>query len=285
MSGTSATQLRKDLHRTGTPKIKVYKWETPDKPGVPYLLDKTTLQIDASYQRVLSEHRVLALAQSWSWLGCGSLLVAERSPGEFFVFDGQHRLEAANRRSDVFELPCLVFKLDDISEEAKAFFRANCVRGNVTVFDKLRALLVANDQVAIDAVALMKQQGYEPSQRGEDHGVRCLGGFLMYFKRERDLFTKTWPLIAELHDGRPIMDKPLAAIMYIAKYGEPSITSPDGRDRLLNVGYDAIMGGINRVAAAFSRGGAKVFAQGVIELLNKGRRLHKFALRNENDDE
>src|SRR6185295_1898141 len=107
----ATNRANKDRHNSGETKVKIYKWASLDSPGIPYLLQKGMLQIDRDYQRVLSEARVLSLAQSWSWLACGSLLVAERSPGEFFVFDGQHRLEAANRRSDIDELPCVVFKL------------------------------------------------------------------------------------------------------------------------------------------------------------------------------
>jgi hypothetical protein len=284
MTTAKAAAQIKETHVSGKSKVKVYGWSVQDKSGIPYLLQKGNLRIDKDYQRTLSESRVLALVGSWSWLACGALLVAERSPGEFFVFDGQHRLEAANRRDDIDEMPCVVFKLSDIPAEALAFYRANCNRGNVTVFDKVHALLRAGDRVTEDALELMRSQNYEPAPRGGDYGVRCLGAFLRYFKTDRDLFTRAWPIIARLHDGRPIMDRPLAAVMYLAKHGEPSITTDEAAARLLEVGYDKIMGSINRISAAFERGGAKVYAQALIECLNKGRRAHKFALRDESEE-
>jgi len=269
----------KEKHISGESKIKVYKWAKPDSPGVPFLIDKNNLHIDEQYQRKLTDNDVTAIAANWSYLACGALIVAEREPGRFYVIDGQHRLASAMRRDDIGELPCMVFKLSDIPAEALAFYLANCKRRPVSVYDKVRALLVCEDRETIDAIALMRSRGYEPAERGDATGVRCLGTFLSYFKRSRELFTRTWPLIAEIHEGRPILERPLSAIMYIAKYGEPDINSPYGRQRLRELGYDKINGAITRMAVVFERGGPKVYAQGVVDLLNKGRRTHTFTLR------
>jgi hypothetical protein len=261
----------------------IRKWND-NTPGVLTYLNKHELQIDSQYQRELSQHRVDQIKEAWSWLACGVLLVAERKPGEFYVFDGQTRLSAARELRNIDEMPCLVFKLDDVPAEAMAFFRANCVRGPVSMFDKVHALVVAGDRITIDALDLMRKHGYQPSRSGAEDGVSALGTYMRFFKSERDLFTKVFPLVTELHDHRPIQERQLTAIMYIAKYGEPSAHSKEGRARLLELGYDAIAGSIARSAAAFSKGGARIFAQGVIDLMNKGRRKNTFRLRNADTD-
>lgn len=273
----------KEMHAfaSNKSKVEVYKWALLDFPGTPKLLHKSMLQIDTTYQREISEERVLALASAWSWLAFGALSVAKRPDETYFVFDGQHRLEAAKRRVDIRELPCIVFELDDMPKEAIAFYFANCNRRSVTVFSKLRALLAGGDLVAHDAVALMKSEKYQPASRGGEYCVNALGTFLKHFRRDRDLLTKTWPLIAKVHAGRPVSNKPFQAIMYIAKYATPSILTPVGEKRLLELGFDSIVASINRVAAVFEGGGAKVYAQGVIDLLNKGRRTNKFNLQDE----
>lgn len=253
--------------------------------GVPALLRKDLIHVPREYQRELVDSKVTALVSSWSWLACGSLLIAEREPGQFYVFDGQHRLEAVNRMSVITELPCLVFALSDIAEEAMAFYRANCMRGNVSIYDKLRAKLVGEDQISKDAVELMHRYGYEPTRLARDLGVRCIGTFLRHFQRSRELLTETWPLIVDLHKPRPIKSQLLTAIMYIAQYGRPSINSDQLRARVLAVGYDRLTAKIDRITFMAKSAGEKVYAGAVADEVNRGHRTNKIHLFDDADSE
>lgn len=265
----------------GTPvdKISKYGWRMVDKVGVPYLANKEELHVDTVYQRtMISEGRILQIVQSWSWVACGSLIVAERD-GKLWVIDGQHRLVAAMRRSDIKELPCLVFASESAEEEALAFYRANCIRGPVSSFDKLRALLAARDQLALDAITLMEREGYKPSRTDAEHGVRCIAAFITTMKADRGVLQKTWPLIAKLHAGRGIKERIFAALIYIAKFGSDDITTKEWQERILKRGLSAIADSVDRACSLYARGGAKVFAVGALEIINKGVRAgHRITL-------
>lgn len=257
----------------GTDKIEKYGWKTLDRPGIPFLAEKSELHIDLTYQRtMISQSRVLQIAQAWSHVACGSLIVAQRTDGRMFVIDGQHRLEAANRRSDIKELPCLVFKCERLEEEAMAFYRANCVRGAVSSYDKLRGLLAGGDALARDSVELMLTQGYKPSKSESEWTIRCIAMFLSFMKTDRGVLIKTWPLVAELHGGRCISELVFGAVIYLSKYGSDDITSREWRAKILKPGFAQIYDSINRARLLYSRGGSKVWAIGALDIINKGTR-------------
>ena len=256
-------------------KILKYGWAKQDAIGVPFLAQKADLHVDETYQRsIISEPKVLQMAQAWSWISCGSLIVAERD-GIMRLIDGQHRWAAAMRRSDVTELPCLVFKTESAEDEAMAFFQANCNRTNVTPFDKLRALLAANDILAIDAVHLMAKCGYKPSAGEGPNTLRCVAMFIGMMKSDRQLLQKVWPLVAELHEGQAIRARVLNALVYISKHGTDDVTAKVWRERVLQAGLDAISGSIDRKYSEYSQGGAKVFALGALEVINRGIRANR----------
>jgi len=266
-------------------KVLKYGWTKEEVIGVPFLANKADLHVDETYQRsVISESKVLQMAQSWSWISCGSLIVAERD-GILRLIDGQHRWAAAMRRSDVTELPCLVFKTEDQDEEAMAFFRANCNRTNVTPFDKLRALLAAHDPLAIDAVNLMGKYGYRPSSGEGPNTLRCVAMFVSMMKADRGVLQKVWPLVAALHDPQAIQARVLNALVYIGKHGTDDVTSDAWKARVLHAGLHAISGSIDRKYGEIAQGGAKIFALGALEVINRGVRINRRLRIREQDDE
>lgn len=266
-------------------KAEKFKWTIEDEPGVPFLLSKKELQIDEEYQREIYESKVLTIAANWSWMACGALLVAEREPGEFFVFDGGHRREAAMRLSKIDELPCVVFKLNDKCKEALAFVRANCNRKTMSSYHKLRALLAGRDIVAQDAVALMQSTGFRPAKSGAAaNTVVCIAAFMSAFRAQRNLLTSLWPLLSKLHHGLVLNERVLKALLYIAKYGSEDITSRKWEERILQIGFPIIKQNIDKEAAARAAGGERIWALGLVAVLNKGLRNNKIKLR-EMDEE
>ena len=268
-------------------KIIKFGWRSTEQQGVPYLASKHELHVDDHYQRsVINEAKVLQMASNWNWLACGSLIVAERD-NVLRVVDGQHRWVAAMRRSDITELPALVFKTESAEEEAAAFFSCNCNRTNVTPFDKLRALLHARDQLAIDAVDLMEEYGYKPTDtEGTPNTLRCVAMFMSRMKRDRLTIYKVWPVVARLHQKQQIRARVLAALLYLGKHANDDLTSAQWQMRILKQGLDAISGAIDRKASEYSQGGnAKVFALGALEAINRGVRGRARMRLREPDDE
>lgn len=96
-----------ELTPLGLDKVQRYGWTMQDKQGEQRQINKNLLLVNDDYQRTASASKILEIASEWSWIGCGVIIVAKRD-GSYWVIDGQHRVLAAKRRSDIKEMPCLV---------------------------------------------------------------------------------------------------------------------------------------------------------------------------------
>src|ERR1700686_676187 len=136
----------KDHHPLGgDDKVERYGWKMRDRPGELCEINKRDLKIDIAYQRSLKRARVLDMAQDWSWVACGAVVVALRQPGEWFVVDGQHRVAAALLRSDIERIPCIAYAAEDLRQEAQGFIDTNTKRGSMTLADRFKALIITKD--------------------------------------------------------------------------------------------------------------------------------------------
>lgn len=110
------------------------------------------LQIDPSYQRSLetgaSQTLIRKIAIYWDWGLCQPLFVARRADGGLYVVDGQHRLEAAKLRGDIWQLPCVVTQFDTAADEAASFVALNQQRRPLSKLDLFNASLAADDAEA-----------------------------------------------------------------------------------------------------------------------------------------
>jgi hypothetical protein len=125
-------------------------------------IHKHDLNIDHTYQRenvIIS--KVQQIQASWSWIGCGTILVALRHDGSYWVMDGQHRVLAARNRSDIDELPCLVFAVESKTDEAAGFLVANTQRKPVTAIAKYKAMVLTNDPTAMAVDEVLRRLGLE----------------------------------------------------------------------------------------------------------------------------
>ncbi len=77
------------------------------------------LHIDDSYQRSLQGH-VKTIAKDWNPTKCDPLKINFREDGKFYVWDGQHRLEAARMRGIKYLLCDIVVGLTQ-AQEAELF--------------------------------------------------------------------------------------------------------------------------------------------------------------------
>lgn len=277
------TLMRNEAIAPGTDKIARYGWSVKDAPGTLIWLKKDGLLIDHSYQRFAKSDRVLALAQNWSWVACGAIIVAKRphnSDWAHFVMDGQHRVMAALKRSDISTLPCLVFQVESVVEEAVGFYDANANRRMPSVFDKWRAMLMAGDHFTVVADKLIAGLGRSVSAGGGPNTVRCLGVILRAAKVDEATLKRIFPLVGAVCEGQVLHERIFEGLFYIERClpeGQ-SLTDKQFRERVMRVGFTKLLDAANRAAAFYARGGAKVYATGMLEALNKGYRIH-IALR------
>jgi hypothetical protein len=149
------------MARSATAKLKV----NPPLGSLPVLqyCAPGQLHIDASYQRSLdaanSQTLIRRIAMYWDWGLCQPLFVARRADDILYVVDGQHRLEAAKLRGDIWQLPCVVTSFGTAAEEAAAFVALNQQRRPLTALDLFKAALSAGDFEASQIAFAVEESG------------------------------------------------------------------------------------------------------------------------------
>ena len=250
-------------------KVERYGWATPDQPGTFEWVPKHLLLGAPEYQRTSFETKVINIAKNWSWVACGVLLVAMRQNGDMHLMDGKHRKAGADKRSDIEALPCMIFEMDDIQMEALGFLAANTLRKPVSSEGKFRALKVAGDSLAIEAAALIEQAGRTVGAGSGPNTFRCLTSLQRCLKEDGAALRRIWPLLIRVCDQRPFHKNIIEGLFYIERrIGEDSLSSRNWSSRVIEVGFDALLEGSMKAAAYYAKGGAKVYAEGILNAIN-----------------
>ena len=249
-----------------------------DLPGKFMMLSKFEIRVDESYQRPSrSANEINKIARDFSWKAFGTLSVANRN-GRFYCFDGQHRLKAALRNPAILNLPCMVFEVEEIKEEASGFCKMNMMRSPVRSFDHFRAEIVADNPLAISLDNMLSELGIvvcaNPRKQNE---LKCIGSIRQQFKID-PVSTKR-ALVAALAAGNRdnvyIHESIASGFFYLDSIIDlaDGISNPRFLDRVSKVGSMKMIDGIARAKSYYVKGGGKVFAQGIIDTLNHG--MHK----------
>lgn len=272
------------VQQGGMTKIDRYKWIVKDFPGVLMAINKHDLRINPEYQRQLMPAKVLKMSASWSWVACSVISVGMRD-GVWWVIDGQHRVAAAMRRADITELPCIVFELEEVKDEARGFLNINDLRKSMTSVDRLRASAVAGDDAAKQFESLCKRLGLLLTSSGHHPGTIKSAGWGMRRMAEDPIATMiVVELAAELGsaDHVSIQEKLLGGLWYLHKNCEVNLTDPKFRQRIKARGAKSLIEEANKASAFYSRGGDKIWAIGMLNTINKGLRT-RFRMRGDED--
>jgi hypothetical protein len=261
---------RKDKNHLGTDKISMYGWKIKDEPGDLEWIDKNLIQVDRSYQRETNSQKVIRIARDWSWIAFGAVIVAIRQ-GAYYAIDGQHRVEAAMRRSDIKKIPCIVFKTSGEIQEAEGFLTAQTQRKAVTAVEKFKALVLIKNKEALLVQRLVSMSGRSVSSgSGGPNYISCVSLLLKAAGNRPTELVKIWPLILEVCQGETLHSNIAAGLLYIETNlpNTTSLTHKRWHDRVVAVGYHKLIDGANKAAAMYSKGGEKVWAIGMIEAIN-----------------
>ena len=255
-------------------KIARYDWMTDSKPGTFRLVSKHDLNIDDEYQRnSVSSTKVLAIAKSWDWTLLGVLLVVEREDGSLWVFDGGHRARAAFLRDDIFTLPCMVYQVSGIAEEAKAFLGHALMVSTIGAIDKFKAALCARDQLTARVAALLSELGLRVTKCAKHKtDVKCINTIMSMVKTDEALAKRVIEFVLAATDDSPIDSDVLSGIMFCCENFKPTC------DFLLEYGpklatftMAEMKRAINQQKAEIGKGGERVMAIGILSLVNKHR--------------
>lgn len=255
-------------------KIQKFGWSVSDTPGQLLMIDKRELVIDHSYQRALNNDRANMFASSWSYIACGAISVSRRGalPG-YYVIDGQHRVAAAMKRSDVDLLPCIVFQCASQIDEAVGFLSTNTNRKPLSTLQRMSAMVMSNDENAAYAENLAARAGRVFSSNSGPASIRCAGAMLKVVKDNKETVTALWPTLTKLMEGHPFHDRILFGLVWLeTRIGDRSLTEKEIQSRLLKIGYVQLLDSIQRAVTFYNKGGSRIFAIGILEALNKGCR-------------
>ncbi len=257
----------------GLDKVTRYNWTVRNSPGEFLMIPKSELEVDSAYQRNrINQRRVDALTRAWDWIACGCLVVALRDDNKWFVVDGQHRKLAADQRSDIQELPCLVFETTNRREEAQSFLAINQGRVGVGSLDRYRAQLLSGDKTAFAVESLLKSTGHRAGEKPSSRTVSCVQCLYSLAAEDCARFQRLWPLLAELHPDGPMTDAVIRGLWAVDRWlGERSVTEPPYREKLRVIGGKGLHHEIRREMAVIGQGGSRVCACAIAKYLNKQR--------------
>lgn len=259
-------------------KLDRYKWTATDRPGEQVMVELAVLNVDRwTYQRDgHQEGKILRMAREWSYVACGSLTVARRKDATLWVVDGQNRMMAAQRRG-ITHLPANIYDVDGIAAEADAFYRVNCNRKPLPAYNKWKAKLAQGDLTAIALRDLAQAAGRSISPTNASNGetIACITAITRCLNEDRARLERIWPLVCQLTSSRIMHNELIEGLFYMEGHmpEAASITQAKWKNRILEAGFDRLRSGIQEAASYYKKGGAKVWARGIVDTIN--HRLHR----------
>jgi hypothetical protein len=170
------------------------------KPSDLKWLNKNQIETDGSYQRTTANQKLIAeITANFDWFAFGSLHVSNRDD-KYWVVDGGHRLRGALGRRDIDDLPCLVFRFESVSEEARAFLTINEGRSPVKPVDRFRASLTAQDPDCIALDAFLKAHSYRISKEQSKECIEAVTTLLRCWTADAENFKRTWDIVVAMPD-------------------------------------------------------------------------------------
>jgi hypothetical protein len=242
-------------------------------------VDKNKLHIDGRYQREqISEAKVLTIAREWDWKLYGSLSVARRTDGSLWIYDGGHRVRAAFRRDDIVLLPCMIFDVAEVQDEARAFIAKAILRSSISVFDRHRAALEAGEPVAVKADMIVRRHGYVVAKNDKGaYSFRAIGTVHKMVRRDPALTDRVFAACVAISDGSgerisgDVLDGLFTLALKTADSGE-DVLGGKWMKKLSEVGIRGLEAVIKQFSVIHGKGGPLVAAKGIADILNKGRR-------------
>ena len=251
----------------GKSKVEKFGWTVIDAPGKYLMIRKNKLKVNKQYQRPVNNRFALQIAAKWSWVSCGTLAVVN-SNGEYFIIDGQHRKIAADKRDDIRDLPCIVYELDGLKEEAEVFLTINKNRKRLSRFDELNPKYIIGDECIVELSELLEESDCRFSTSRGPGTVSFLASLEKSYATNSNLTKSLWPLYLESQKGEILDGNIWTGLFYI--YRQHPI-EPNDIEKLQKAGKLKILQSINKAKAFYNKGGERTNAMGILQILNHGK--------------
>lgn len=239
--------------------------------GVFKLINKNALYVDSEYQRGAKSF-IDYYAKNWWWACVGTISVCERSDGTFAVFDGKQRTLAARARKDITELPCMVYKLSSVEEEAAAFLGVQANRKAVSALEKFNGLVTTKDDASKFLKIVIEKSGYKVQHSSANWSMACVSAALRSLEYGKDIFKIAFPVIADIHGGYPIDARIMLGITYLFKHASGEVSTKFAINRLVKIGHKELGDSISSTVLLVGRRNTPAYAKGIVDRFNKSLR-------------
>lgn len=255
-------------------KTQKCKWPAINSAGTFKLIPKAHLQIDVRYQRQeVNLVKTRKIANAFDWRLFGVLAVVARPDGSLWIYDGGHRWRASSYRDEIDELPCMVFAVKSLEEEAKSFIGTNTLHKNVSASELYKAALQAKEPDALQAEAILKTYGYVVYGRDSDKPrFRGIGALRMLIKNNLALTQFVFAVCVEIVGPEGIItSKLLKAIYLLEKNSDATVMTQPNIKKLAVYGHEGLHTAMIREKHITGRGSVRVDAKAIVDILNKGK--------------
>jgi hypothetical protein len=263
-------------------KAAKYGWKTDvGEKGRLQWVPLSLLKVDREIQRQISDVCVLAIARNFDWAQFGALDVNKRGDG-YYVFDGQHRLRAIQKRGDVFAVPCRVHLFgDDRRKEAMALVERNTNVRRMDAPSKHRLRVIAEETTAMAVQDMLTRLGLSVGGGKSPNSVRFIALITRTFLKSPEACEAALVLQRQAIGDTENMHERIhhAMFCFVMEYGANRMAAHV--DRLYREGgKNYILQQINSAlaVAGASGAGSRMLVTGLKQAINKRLRTGKIPM-------
>lgn len=261
----------------GYDKVKKFNWADPGEPGRLMWLNKNVLNIDDTYQREeRSKEAIVRIARDFSWMLFEPLMIALRSDGTHWVIEGGHRARGVMLRGDIQEVPCFVFRVDEIAKEAQAFINGAKNSNSISAFHTFRASVAAGFENAVKTKQILDRLGLVAAKQGSGSPqIKCVAAVQKAVADNAELAERCLEACIKMA-GTESVDGYVFKGLFIAcrKCPGRDILS-EFSEKLAMISQLEMKKAIRLASVTAGKGGEFIAARAVTEILNKGMRSKK----------
>ena len=240
--------------------------------GVFKRIKKEDLRIEEPYQRnPKSVAKINRMARYWEWAICGTLRVIDNGDGTYNVVDGVHRVKASMKRKDIKRLPCMVYSVSTVQDEARVFRKTNKERTSIGTYDDHKAALIEEDPLALKVKSVMDDFSLIPKRCSHNQReVSCIKIFYRCTAANELLFRQCIGWFLQQDWDVPINGEIIAGIFSLAYKMDPhlKVMSEKYIDKLSEYSLRQVQHAIADVRMYPSCRGANGAAKAIADLIN-----------------
>lgn len=240
----------------------------------------TSLYVEPKYQRKRTERAVRDIADNWNWIACGALIVARRPDGVLSIMEGSHRWAGATQNGKITHLPCMIWDVPTVVDEAKMFMWINMRRKAMKSIEIYRAGITAEEPACIAVNEMLRRHNYEAGSEKGGRNVGCVNALKAFIVKHPELCNKIFDLCVEIADGGRITQEVFRGLSTLeltlkGRGDTNSVFDKVNRDKLVTLGMDVITADCIKATRYFGKSGELVFARGIVDTLNNHRKLNR----------